>query len=119
MNTLINILITIMSLFMLVFTAAGFFLSGVMGSFGFDSSAGALMMIIPAICLIIAILGFCSVFKKHRPSKYAFSLLLLVGWPAGTIIGVVLLTLLFASRERESQPMIKQGLNQSAPSESH
>lgn len=99
---------------MLVFTAAGFFLSGMAGSFGFDSTVGSLMTIIPILCLIMAILGIWSVVKDHRAGKLSYGVLLLPGWPAGTIIGLVVLGLLFATQSK-----VPPSLSHSSTSESH
>lgn len=88
---------------MLLFTVAGFLLSGMMGSFGFSSAAGSLMTIIPILCLIMAILGIWSVVKDHQAGKYAYGILLLPGWPAGTIIGVVVIGLLLATQSKSAQ----------------
>ncbi|MBF9003275.1 hypothetical protein [Vibrio nitrifigilis] len=96
MVTLIKFLIGMASTIQVLIGLAGLFLSGLFAS-GIPAELGALISVLPIILVCLAGLGYWSIFKNNRAGQYSYSIVLLLAWPAGTIIGAILIGLLLAT----------------------
>ncbi len=95
MQTIAKIIIGIASTIQLLIAILSFFMAGMFtGIFG--PGLASLMSILPFILLLISILGFWSIIKNNRAGQFAYSILLALGWPAGTILGIITIVLLIA-----------------------
>ncbi|MDC0610603.1 hypothetical protein OAP63_07695 [Vibrio sp.] len=88
MNTVAKILIGIVATLQAGLGILSLFLTGTFASF-FGPELASLISVLPLILLVCAALGFWAISKNSRPGQFAFAILLLAGWPAGTVIGIV------------------------------
>jgi len=97
MGGIARFLIGALSVLLLILGVIGFMVSGM-----FASVPGLpewLIYVMPFLALLFAILGLWSVVAKNIPAQYVFSIFILLGYPAGTVLGVILIILLSMSNK--------------------
>ena len=97
MGGIARFLIGAVSILLLILGIIGFVVSGM-----FASVPGLpewLIYIMPVLGIAFGILGFWSLATKNIAAQYAFSIFLLLGWPAGTVLGIIIIILLAMSNK--------------------
>ena len=90
-------LIGIASVLFLGISVFGFMMSGLFEST--TGMSGALLNVLPVVCIFTALLGFWSLAKKNISAQYAFAIILLLWWSVGTILGAIIIALLAMSNK--------------------
>ncbi len=104
MGALSKFLIGAVSVFFLLLGIAGILLSGLFASMIQGVGAlSSLMAFMPFILICLSVLGFWSVIKDVRPAQYTVAIFVLLGWPAGTVVGAIIIATLLLSEGKASK----------------
>jgi hypothetical protein len=93
MLTIAKIIIGIASGLIVLLAIMGVIMGGIFAGM-FSPALASLMTIMPLILFAFSLLGFWSIIKNNRTGQFVFAIFLSLGWPAGTVLGVVTLVLL-------------------------
>jgi len=104
MGTLSKFLIGAVSVFCLLMGIAGVLLSGLFASMIQGAGAlSSLMAFLPFIMICFSVLGFWSIIKNVRPAQYTIAIFVSLGWPAGTVVGAIIIATLLLSEGKASK----------------